>query len=146
MVEAMIAIAIIVVLGAMGIAAFHNSNKSKSLEIISDGLAFSLSSARADAIAGKGGSAYGIFIASSSYSYFIGSNYVPGVASNKPHALPAGWALSTSTSLGSSSSFIFQRLTGAVSATGTVTVRKIDEPSLTRSLNIGELGTVTVVR
>lgn len=143
--ETMIALFIIILLGSISIYAFYNSKKTKTLDVITDGLNFTLELAKSDAEAGKNGSNFGIFVAGSSYTYFMGSNYSSGNASNRITAIPSGWLLSTSTSDGSSV-IVFRRLTGTPQTMATVTVSNITTPSLTRSLVIGSQGDITVIK
>lgn len=141
--EVLMAISILIVIGAIGIGVFYNSKKTKTLEVIADGLNFTMAQARSDALAGKNGSNFGIFVAPDSYTYFQGSTYVSGEAGNKTTALPSGWLLSTSTGNGSSA-IVFLRLTGTPQAMATVTVSNIATPSLTRSLVVGFQGNISV--
>lgn len=141
--EMIVALSIMILIGAMGIGVFYSSKKTKTLDVITDGLNFTMELARSDALTGKGGSNFGIFVATSSYTYFMGSFYVDGSASNRTTAIPSGWLLSTSTGNGSSA-IVFLRLLGTPQAMATVTVSNIGDPSLTRSLVVGSQGNISV--
>ncbi len=143
MTELLMALFIMILIGAIGTTVFYGSKRTKTLEVITDGLNFTMELARSDALAGKGGSNFGIFIATSSYTYFMGSSYVDGNASNRTTTIPSGWLLSTSTGNGSSA-IVFLRLAGTPQAMATVTVSNIGDPSLTRSLIVGSQGNISV--
>jgi prepilin-type N-terminal cleavage/methylation domain-containing protein len=145
LIEVLISVAVIVIIGAIGISSLYNARDSKNLDAVADGLDAVLEQAKSDAIAGKSAASYGVWFDSGSYAYFQGSAYSAGAGTNKVTILPGGWKLSTTTSSGRSY-IVFTHLTGAAQATGTVTVSKIADPSLARSISIGSAGDITVIR
>ncbi len=144
-VEVSIALLILLILGALGINAFLNAKTTKNLEIISTGLVFTLNQARSDALAGKNSSAYGVHIASTSYSYFAGGTYNPSASDNRINNIPSGWRLSTSTSNGESQ-FVFRRLSGNSTASGTVSVIYLANPTKKIDIIVEQNGNISVVK
>lgn len=142
LVELVISLAVIAIIGGIGISALLNARDSKNLDVISDGIEATLSQARSDAIAGKNSSSFGVEFESGSYTFFMGSTYSGGTAPSGVTLLPGGWVIGTSTSNGVSY-IVFNHLTGTAQATGTITVSK---GSLTRTITIGPAGTITVVK
>lgn len=145
--EVLISIGILIVIGALCVSAFLNARTSKNLDVITDGLNAVLEQAKGDAIAGKNASMTGVRFDTTSYTYFSGSTYTAGAAANKVTNLPSGWRLSTSTSFGQTYVY-FNRLTGSVNATGTITISKIsnNSTSTTRYITVGSAGDISVIR
>lgn len=144
-VEVLISIAIIAVIGALGISAFYGARPAKHLEVITDGLESTLTKAKADAMAGKYGSNFGVLFASTSYSYFVGSSYDASTSTNRITDLPEGWQIGTTTGNGSSY-VVFTRLSGAAQTTATVTITYLPDPALTRQITIGPSGNISVIK
>ena len=144
-VEVLISIFVLILLGSIGVTAFISSRDSKNLDVITDGLDSTLELAKSDAIAGKNASNFGVEFDSGSYTYFAGSAYSAGTATNKVTLLPTGWKLSTTTSSGRSY-IVFNHLTGTAQATGTITVSNIANASSTRSVSVGASGDITVIK
>lgn len=145
LVEVIISIFVLIIIGGIGISAFYSAKDSKNLDVLTDGLDFTLEQAKADAIAGKNASDYGVQFDNGSFTYFMGSSYTPGAATNKVTALPGGWTLGTTTSSGKSY-IVFSHLTGLAQATGTIKVSKSLNPALLHSITIGPSGDITVVK
>ncbi|MCX6715745.1 MAG: hypothetical protein NT077_01855 [Candidatus Taylorbacteria bacterium] len=144
-VETLIAIFILILIGSIGISVFYNSRSTKTLDVVTDGLNFTLELARSDALAGKNASNFGIFVATSSYTYFMGSSYDSSDLNNKTTKIPSGWLLSTSTANGSSA-IVFTHLTGNPQSMATVTISNIATPPLKRDLVIGSQGDISVIK
>jgi prepilin-type N-terminal cleavage/methylation domain-containing protein len=145
--EVLISIAVLTIIGAIGITAFYGARDSKNLDIITDGIDSVLEQAKADAIAGKNAANFGVHFDTASYAYFSGSTYTAGAATNKVVNLPGGWRLATSSAL-TSSAIIFTHLTGTAVATGTITISKIsnNSTSTTRYITVGSGGDISVIR
>src|SRR5665213_37757 len=75
LIETLVAIAIVVLIGTISIATFYSAKKAKELGPTADGVVEVLERAKADAIAGKDDQSFGVYFASSSYSYFEGPTY-----------------------------------------------------------------------
>ena len=142
LIEVVISLAVLIIIGAIGISAFLNARDSKNLDTITDGLEAVLNQAKSDAVAGKNAANFGVEFDRTSFTYFMGSSYSAGATTNQTTLLPAGWAISTSTS-NRLSYITFNHLTGTAQATGTVTVSK---GTSSRAIVIGSAGDITVIR
>jgi type II secretory pathway pseudopilin PulG len=147
LVEVIISITVLIIIGALGLSSFYNARDSKNLDIIADGLDSTLEQAKGDATAGKNGTHAGVRFDITSYTYFSGPIYIEGAAGNKITYLPTGWRLATSTSF-SKTSVMFNHLTGAVNATGTITISKTSNngTGTTRLITVGSAGDISVIR
>ncbi len=143
--EAVISIAILILLSAIGLTSFYSSKSTKSLETITDGVDIALERAKSEAMAGKDGSSFGVYIEPSAYHIFPGSTYVAGDPDNKTATVPSGWSLSV-TVQGGGSSIVFGRLTGVPQNMATVTISSIQDPSLTDSIIVGQSGDISVIK
>lgn len=143
--EALISIAILVLLTAIGITSFYSSKATKTLEVITDGVDIALERAKSEAMAGKDGSNFGVYIEPSAYHIFSGSAYTAGDPNNKTSIVPSGWSLSA-TVQGGGSSIVFSRLTGTPQNMATVTISSAQDPSLTDSIVIGQSGDISVIK
>ncbi|HEX7724804.1 MAG TPA: hypothetical protein VF438_03670 [Candidatus Paceibacterota bacterium] len=146
-VEVAISLAVLVIIGAIGISTFYGARDSKNLDVITDGLDSVLEQAKADAIAGKNASSFGVYFDTTSYTYFSGSTYTAGASTNKIVNLPGGWKLATSTG-NPASVIVFNHLTGTAVATGTITISKTtaNSTSTIRSISVGTAGDISVIR
>lgn len=142
LVEVIISLMVISIIGGIGISAFLNARDSKNLDTISDGLEAVLNQAKSDAVAGKNSSNFGVEFDKGSFTYFAGSSYSAGATTNQTTLLPAGWAISTSTS-NHLSYITFNHLSGTAQATGTITISK---GASSRVITIGSAGDITVIR
>ena len=145
--EVLISLAVLGIIGAIGITAFYNARDSKNLDVITDGVDSVLEQAKSDAIAGKNASNFGVYFDTASYTYFAGSSYTAGASTNKIANLPGGWKLATSSAL-TSSAIVFNHLTGTAVATGTITISKTSNNSAgtTRYITVGSGGDISVIR
>ena len=140
--EVVVVVAIIAILAVIGVGAFVSGRQSAEFDAVSDGIVSVLEKARSDALAGKGGTNFGVKINASSYVFFAGSSYNAGDSSNITYQVSSGFTLSTTLG-GAGSVVIFSRLTGTPSSTGTVTITRTS-PSATRVITVASQGSLTI--
>lgn len=144
-IEITISILVLSIIGLLGIYAFLNTRNNKTLDIVSNNLVSTLEKAKSEALAGKDGLAYGVYVASTSFVYFSGSTYNPSDTQNRYTAIDSGWRLATTSSSGGSE-FVFRRLSGNPTATGTITIINLSNTSQQRKVTIGQTGNISVIK
>lgn len=141
-IETLTAIAILVVILAITVISFALFQQERDLDGASEGLASTLEQARAQTLASKNQTVYGVHIEVGQYVLFEGAVYVPGAATNQAFALASsveisGWALA-----GSGADVVFERLTGETSQPGTVTMRIRNRPDRAKTITILATGII----
>jgi prepilin-type N-terminal cleavage/methylation domain-containing protein len=127
-VEILVVLAVLLIIGTMSIAGFRAMYQDSGERIVAQEIADALREARNNTIGAKNDTVYGVRVATSSVTRFIGSTYSMGNASNTVYTYDAGV---TATGTLVNTSIVFTRLTGAPSATGTIFVRNADGTSTT---------------
>ena len=144
--EILISLAILILITSITMYSFSAMRAKKQLEIATDSLSFKLEEAKAYALTGKGGTNFGVaFPSTTTYVYFVGSTYSISSLTNATITLPLNLRIATSLSSGAST-ISFSRLTGASSATGTITLTDITRSMTTATVTIGTLGDISVIK
>jgi Tfp pilus assembly protein FimT len=125
LIEVLASLAVLMIIVLMSQSAFRSVYRNSGERIAVQEIADALREARNNTLSSKNDTVYGVRIASSSVTRFVGSTYSAGNASNTVYAFEAG-AFATGTLVTSNTSIVFKRLTGAPSATGSIFVRDID--------------------
>lgn len=143
-IEIVIVLAIMIVILSITIYSYSTMKTRKQVEVAVDAINFRLEEAKTNALSGKNGANFGIYFATSSYTYFSGSSYD---SSNTSNVITTLSDVQISKSLtGGASSIIFTRITGTPQVTGTVTVTSTSNASTTAVITIGTLGDINVVK
>lgn len=124
-VELIVVIAIISIFAVIATATMGNIYRDAGLRAGSETVRSALRDARAQTLGATGDVVYGVRVASTSVTSFMGSTYVAGHASNTVYEFDAG-TYATGTLVTTGTPIIFRRLTGFPSATGTVLVHDRD--------------------
>jgi prepilin-type N-terminal cleavage/methylation domain-containing protein len=139
--ETAIVLLIFGILLALAIYWYQNANTSSTLKTAGDGIISALEKAHADAVTGKNGTGAGIYLASTSYTFFNGNYYDASSTNNVVYSLDSSLSISNTTS-----TILFTRLTGAIGSTATVTVSRISSPSSKKVVVIENSGDVNVIQ
>src|SRR5690606_13664087 len=118
---------------------FISFSRKEALDAGASALAAGLRDARAQTLASVGGSRFGIKIEPDSFILFQGSAYSPTATSNREFVF-ASIVRATS----SVSSFVFERVTGDSSASGTIDVYLASDPSNKRTVRVEATGLVNI--
>lgn len=145
LIEILISIAIIVILLAISIINISKYRDSKVVVTTANEIAFKLEEAKANSMAGKNGSSFGIHFATDSYTYFQGTSYNVSDPNNSSFSSPGGFSITTNLT-GSATEIVFSRITGKPDVYGSVTIQKDSDASTTRTISIGILGDIGVVQ
>lgn len=140
LIEILVVIAILLIIATFAVSAFRAMLQASGKRIAVVEITDALREARNNALSSKNDAVYGVRVASTSVTRFIGSTFTSGHASNTVYFFEAG-AMATGTLVNDGVSIVFARLTGAPSATGTVLVVDSDR-SGTTTVTIGATGLI----
>ena len=132
--ELTIAIAIMLFLAAGITGAFSIFRDSRELERTADEVLLTLREARARTLASDSDSQFGVFVDASRAVFFRGAIYTEGAVENEIHPFSARVEAHSITI--PSGTVVFDRLTGATSASGTIAFRLKNNPQKTRSIAV----------
>ncbi len=144
LIETLIAIAIIVILLAVSIISISSYRDAKVVQTTANEIAFKLEEAKANSIAGKNSSAFGIHFSSDSYTYFQGNSYNSSDPNNITPPFPENYTISTNLT-GGATDIVFARLTGKPNIYGSITLQK-NNASTSKTISIGVLGDISMVQ
>lgn len=140
--EILIVIAVTSIVLTIVVSAFNNVAKTQALDKDYISIASIIDQAKSLSINSKSASQYGVYFSSSTVSLFKGADYFTGVVSqaytlnNKVHVAEINLVGS------STDQFVFDRLTGYSSASGTVSVALKEASSTSRLIRIYSTGTI----
>lgn len=141
-VEIAVSIAIIAILISVGLTVFINARKQASLSGTTDNIAAILEQTKTNAMSGKNGKSHGLYIASTSYTTFIGDSYSSSDPANKTYPVNSPLTLSSTLTL---NTVIFKRLSGIPNGAGTISIVDTSS-SKTQTITIGEQGDILITK
>lgn len=139
LVETLIIIGIVGLFTALSFVSFAELSRREALSANAAALSTRLRDARARTIASVDGMQHGVYVATSSITFFKGSVYNPVSPSND--VFPLSSYVQASTSL---SSIVFSRITGNSSASGTIELFLVSDPSKKKTVTVQSSGLVNV--
>ena len=142
LIEILITVCIIAILSGIILTSLSDFRASSDINGSKDEILTTLQEARSLTLSSKNDSNYGVQFSVSSVTLFKGPIYTADDPSNKVHFLPQGAEISSISLTGGASGVLFSRLTGAVSASGTITIRAKAKPEKTRSITISSSGLI----
>ncbi len=138
--EFVMALAIFVFLAAGILAALSAFRNTQDLDRAANDVLTALREARERTLSSEGGSQFGVFVDASRAVVFPGTTYIEGGAGNKIFSFsPRVEAYSITLPGGI---VTFERLTGAASASGTVSVRLKADTTKIRAVSVNSNGLV----
>jgi prepilin-type N-terminal cleavage/methylation domain-containing protein len=142
LIEIMIAITIILIIGAISVSAFINWQSEKKMDGASDIVASVLEESRGLTINAYGGNQYGVYLGTNDRVIsFVGATYNPVTVSNTTTLIPSGVTISTST-LGTA--VVFQKFSGSAGVGGIIVLSDNKNASNTRTIMVDTSGAVSV--
>jgi len=141
LIEILIVIAITTIIATFSIVSFVSFSKRQALDASVQALASGLRDAKNQTLASVGASQYGIAINTDKFTFFKGSTYNPSESTNRVFVWSSYIKASSSIS-----SVVFQRLTGNSSASGTIDVYLISDPSVKRTVSVSGSGLVNILK
>lgn len=141
LIELIVVVAILVVISGIIISAFVVFNHSQAVDKDTEMVVETLRLARSQTLASKNATQYGVHFSPLSITLFSGSSYVASASTNVVFSLHSGDTISSVTIPAGGEDVIFDRLTGATTDAGTVTVSSADL-SLSKSVTIYSTGLI----
>lgn len=144
MIEILIAFAVLMVLIAIVIPQFSSIRSRQVLKNASQDALSALSKARAKTLASQDSTTYGVRFESNQIVIFAGTAYSAGASTNEVISVISPASITNVTLAGvsgSSGELYFNRLYGAPSKTGTIT---ITSSSVTKTITISATGTASI--
>lgn len=142
MIEVLIGIAIITILGSVSVSIFSGLSNSVTLDKDASNIASYIDKARSESINSVNSLEHGVLFATKKVTVFKSTTY--SVANTETYYDVSGKSNITSIALtGGATSFYFNKLTGAASKTGTITVSSIDGTK-TKNITIYATGVVDI--
>ncbi|HVT75330.1 MAG TPA: prepilin-type N-terminal cleavage/methylation domain-containing protein [Candidatus Paceibacterota bacterium] len=139
-VELLISIGIIGLVTGISVQSYVNFSRAQSLAAASSALAGALRDARARTLASVGASQYGVKVDMDMFTFFKGSAFSSSTAGNETFIFPYPVAASSSLHI-----FTFARVTGNVSASGTIDLYLPGLPGVpSQTVSIQNTGLVSI--
>jgi prepilin-type N-terminal cleavage/methylation domain-containing protein len=137
--EVLIAISIFGALSALSFVAFSSFSKRDALSSSTKAIVLTLRDARTKTMASVGDSRYGVSFSSDRYTLFKGDSFSGSSPSNQVSLLSSLVRASSSRQ-----DFIFERVTGNVSSSGTIEVYLASDPARKNTVQVHGTGLVDV--
>lgn len=141
LVEGLVVVAILVLVSTVGVRQFLHFTDDEELSAAAATVRAALEDARARTLASQGGLVYGVRVEGGGLVLFPGATFDAGNAGNEDVSVPASVEL-ISALAGGGSDVSFARLTGAASATGSVTARLKKDMSREKVVTVNATGLV----
>jgi len=133
--EILISIAVISIVSVLVVSGFSSFRESAQLNEAQSQILGIFRDARNRTLSSEKNTQYGVHFETSRVVLFSGSSYNSDLPSNEPYLFPFLTRIS-SISLGGPVDIVFARLTGATSASGTVTIESISNTAKTKIITI----------
>lgn len=144
LIETIVTIGIIVVIVTLTIVGYQTFQNRVDLETITLEMVSDVDRARARTLRSENNLHFGVHFASDSYVIFTGDTYDAGNPDNETHALPDHLEIYDISLSGGGSDVAFAGVTGAASASGSVSLRRISDPNETSTITLLPSGQVSL--
>lgn len=144
LIEIVFVVAIAGILTSIITNSFRTSQIRKEQEGVVESLVAHLEKQKADTQAGKGGIAYGVRFASTTYTLINGTTYSASATTNMDVTMPDSFSISETIS-NSGNVIYFSKLTGGANETATITVSHISNRVSPQYVTVQTSGNVSVV-
>lgn len=143
LIEILVTVAIVGILAALLTGAFSAYNRSHALAASAEDIRSFIELARSKTLSSRGDTQYGVYIGSDSLTLFSGDSFNPADPSNvidelELHAYVTVQDVALAS--GVTQQLVFERLTGATSQPGTITVALKTDSSKTETITIEPTG------
>ena len=139
--EALVAVGILVLLGAAGVGSFVSYSRKEALDKNALKIEALLEEARSLTLSSRGDTQYGVHLASNQAVLFQGAAFSSTSASNKVLILP-GSVVASTTLAGGGADVVFDRLRGTANTYGTTTLSLSSGATTTKSIIIYKTGLI----
>ncbi len=132
-------LSILALLGTVSIATFANFSRREAMNASASALAAALRDARARTLASVAGSQYGVKVDATSFTFFKGNLFASSTPGNITFNYGSGVRASSSIS-----TFVFERVTGNSSASGTIDIYQPSASVSVKRIKIQNTGLVSI--
>lgn len=139
LIETLVVVGIIAFISSISLISISSLSRREALSANSAALATRLRDARARTLASVGGMQYGVAVATTSITFFRGSTYDPASTTNDVFDLSV--YVHASTTLGT---VVFERITGNASASGTIEMFLVGDPTQKKMITVQTSGLINV--
>ena len=143
--KGMSAVELLVVIGVLGLiaavttTAYVNSSKSEAMTSSASALTTALRDARAQTLASVGASQYGVKVDADRFTFFKGSSFSSSTPGNSTYMI-SSWIKASSTA----QTFVFERVTGNSTASGTIDVYVASSPQTKKRITVQSTGLISI--
>lgn len=138
--EIVVVSAILSIIALVSFSAFKNMHRASALRAGGDEVYQAFTDARAKTLGSEEGTVYGVFIASTSVTRFVGETYSAVSATNRVYSFEAG-VTATGTGIVAGTSTRFERLTGEPNVARVVYLRN-DDGTATSTITVHASGLI----
>ena len=138
-IELLASIAILGMLLGVSIVSFASYNRRQAVYATAAAIGQSLRDARARTLASVAGSQYGVKIDGDRFTFFQGSVFSSSTPTNNTFIYASGVSASSTIS-----TFVFERVTGNSSASGTIDVYQASSASVVKRIKVQTTGLVSI--
>lgn len=144
LIEILIVIALIALISTIATIGFTGFMSNQTINPLAEDAVSIIRKARENTLASRSGNAYGIYLGNSEITLFTAPTYVQSNPSNEVFNLPQGFEIIDINIANSTSTIIFQKISGVTENSGSFTIRNANDPSVIRVINIYESGTIEI--
>ena len=141
LVEVLIAIAVITILGGIGVVSFNASRNVRDLTTSAQNMISIIRVAQSKTLAGENDSSWGVHLQTNQITLFAGDTFAASTFT-QAYALPPSIEITNIALTGGGSDIIFQRVTGQTNQNGTFALDVIASPSNLFSVTIDSSGKI----
>lgn len=141
-IEIIIVISVGIMLTALSFQVFNVFIKRQALDKDAQQIASQIKEARSATLASRDDSAYGIHITATRTVMFKGVTFAESDPNNRDFVLNGRVQITTINLNGSGVDILFDRLTGATSQYGSITLSLVSSTTITKTISIGGTGIV----
>jgi len=142
MIELLIAIAIVGIIAAIGVAAFASFTGQAALDATVQQILSVFEEARTRTLASAGDQRFGVHVEASQVVLFLGDTYVSSSPTNENTVFNTRVTASDISLTAGATEVIFERLTGKADVVGTVTLSLVADSTKTATVRIDGTGVV----
>jgi len=143
-VEVLITISIIGILVALGFSHLTAANERQALALDAENALSVLATARGQTLAGKDGFSYGAHFEDRKVVLFRGASYSADDATNKTYSFADSVHLASTALVGGGGEVKFNKLTGATTQSGKLTLALLRDASVTKVITVFATGAASV--
>ncbi len=143
-IEVMLAVTIVGILAGLGFSHLTAANERQALALDAEKVLSVLATARGQTLAGKDGFSYGVHFEDKKVVLFRGTSYSASDATNKIYSFAESVHLASTALVGGGGEVKFNKLIGATTQSGTLTLALLRDATQTKVITIFATGAAQV--